>query len=156
MFEELEPQHQLEFIEDKRDEEIADVLGPMETDDAADLLAALPEERREDVVRLLPPVQRRRIRALLGYDPATAGGLMTPEFVCVYRTATEAEGIDRVAVVVFGRFARLDLRDERALPARRRDRARRPVRADAAIRSARCRSAAESVNAEPSSRRSLG
>ena len=68
----------------------------METDDATDLLAALPEERREDVVRLLPPVQLRRIRALMGYDPATAGGLMSPDFVCLYRTATKAEAIDRV------------------------------------------------------------
>ncbi len=96
VFEELNLQHQIEFIEDKSDEEIADVLGHMETDDATDLLAALPEERREDVVRLLPPVQLRRIRALMGYDPATAGGLMSPDFVCLYRTATKAEGIDRV------------------------------------------------------------
>jgi Mg/Co/Ni transporter MgtE len=96
VFEELNLQHQVEFIEDKSDEEIADVLAHMETDDATDLLAALPEERREDVVRLLPPVQLRRIRALMGYDPATAGGLMSPDFVCLYRTATKAEAIDRV------------------------------------------------------------
>ena len=61
------------------------MLARMETDDATDLLAALDEERREDVCSLLPPVQWRRIRALLGYDPATAGGLMTPDFVCLYR-----------------------------------------------------------------------
>ena len=60
----------------------------MESDDAADLVAELPEERREDVLELLPGVQRRRVRALLGYDPATAGGLMSPEFVCVYAQAT--------------------------------------------------------------------
>ena len=43
-------------------------------------------------MRLLPLVQRRRVRALLGYDPATAGGLMSPEFVCVYTQATRRRG----------------------------------------------------------------
>jgi CBS domain-containing protein len=96
VFEELESRHQLEFIEDRGDAEIAAVLGRMESDDAADLVAGLPEERRDEVVRLLPLVQRRRVRALLGYDPATAGGLMSPEFVCVYSQATAAEALERV------------------------------------------------------------
>jgi len=96
VFEELEPGHQLEFVEDRSDEEVAEILARMESDDAADLVAGLPEERRELVVESLPPVQRRRVRALLGYDPATAGGLMSPEFVCVYSQATHAEMLDRV------------------------------------------------------------
>ena len=96
VFEELESHHQLEFIEDRSDGEIAGVLARMEPDDAADLVRELPEERREEVVRLLPLVPRRRVRALLGYDPATAGGLMSPEFVCVYSQATPEEALDRV------------------------------------------------------------
>jgi CBS domain-containing protein len=96
VFEELEAGHQLEFMEDRSDEEIADVLARMESDDAADLVLDLDEERREEVVRLLPLVQRRRVRALLGYDPATAGGLMSPEFVCVYSQATREEALERV------------------------------------------------------------
>src|SRR5690348_6052181 len=38
VFEELEDSHQLEFVEDRSDEEIAELLGRMETDDAADLV----------------------------------------------------------------------------------------------------------------------
>ncbi|MBV8063964.1 MAG: magnesium transporter [Actinobacteria bacterium] len=96
VFEELEPGHQQEFMEDKPDTEIAEILALMESDDAADLVNQLPEERREEVVRLLPLVQRRRVRALLGYDPATAGGLMSPEFVCVFSQAKQAEVLDRI------------------------------------------------------------
>jgi CBS domain-containing protein len=96
VFEELEPNHQQEFIEDRSDAEIAEVLARMESDDAADLVNELPEERRDEVVRLLPLVQRRRVRALLGYDPATAGGLMSPEFLCVFSQATQQEVLDRV------------------------------------------------------------
>src|SRR5579862_9194397 len=97
VFEELEDSHQLEFVEDRSDEEIAELLGRMETDDAADLVLQLPEERREDVIALLSSFQARRLRTLLGYDPATAGGLMSPEFVCVYADATKEEALERVA-----------------------------------------------------------
>jgi CBS domain-containing protein len=96
VFEELEPGHQQEFVEDRSDAEVAEMLSRMEPDDAADLVLELPEERRDEIVRLLPLVQRRRVRALLGYDPATAGGLMSPEFVCVFAQATQAEVLDRV------------------------------------------------------------
>jgi Mg/Co/Ni transporter MgtE len=96
VFEELETHHQLEFIADRSDAEIAGVLERMESDDAADLVMELPEERREPVLMLLQPVQRRRVRTLLGYDPATAGGLMSQEFVCVYSQAATAEALERV------------------------------------------------------------
>jgi len=96
VFEELESHHQLEFLEDRPDEEVAQVLSRMEADDAADLVAELPEERREQILELLPDVQRRRVRALLGHDPATAGGLMSPEFVCVYSQATLPEVFERI------------------------------------------------------------
>ncbi|HZQ89474.1 MAG TPA: CBS domain-containing protein [Gaiellaceae bacterium] len=96
VFEELNPTHQKEFTEDRSDAEVAEVLARMESDDAADLVRELPEERRDEVVRLLPLVQRRRVRALLGYDPATAGGLMSPEFVCVFTQATPGEVLERI------------------------------------------------------------
>jgi CBS domain-containing protein len=98
VFEELESHHQLEFIDERSDEEVAQVLARMESDDAADLVAELPEERREHIVELLPTVQRRRVRTLLGYDPATAGGLMSPDFVCVYSQATHAEVLERIRI----------------------------------------------------------
>jgi CBS domain-containing protein len=96
VFEELDKQHQVEFIENMSDEEAAAVLARMESDDAADLVNDLPEERREDVVTLLPAAQRRRVRALLGYDASTAGGLMSPDFICVYSQATCEEALERV------------------------------------------------------------
>src|SRR5690349_5878205 len=72
VFEELDAQHLREFLSERSDEEVADVLARMEPDDAADALGDLAEDRREPVARLLPPVQRRKVRALVGFDPATA------------------------------------------------------------------------------------
>ncbi|MGE5408463.1 MAG: magnesium transporter MgtE N-terminal domain-containing protein [Syntrophothermus sp.] len=96
VFEELDAQHRVEFIADRSDAEVAGLLGRMAPDDAADMVAELPEQRREDVVEHLPPAARRKVRALLGYDPAEAGGLMSPDFVSVYRQATVEEALDRV------------------------------------------------------------
>ena len=97
-------------------------------------------------MRLLPLVQRRRVRALLGYDPATAGGLMSPEFVCVFSQATQSEVLDadpRYADVARG--ARVGVRHERE-PAARRARSRSstssgPTRTRASATSPTCRSA---------------
>jgi CBS domain-containing protein len=96
VFEELETSHQLGLLEHRDDADIADVLARMETDDAVDLLLELPEERRDAVIAALPPVQRRRVETLLGFAPATAGGLMSPDFVCLYGQATVREAFERL------------------------------------------------------------
>ncbi len=73
------------------------MLAHMESDDAVDLLGELDEERRRRILELLPPLQARRVRALAGYDPATAGGLMSPDFICLYATATKPEAVERIS-----------------------------------------------------------
>ena len=96
VFEELDTQHQREFIEERTDAEVARVLARMESDDAVDMLGELDEHRRRRILELLPPLQARRVRALAGYDPATAGGLMSPDFICLYTTATKREAVGRI------------------------------------------------------------
>jgi CBS domain-containing protein len=96
LFEELEGNRQREFLHDRSDAEIASVLARMETDDAVDTLLELDEERRDAIVSQLGDAQQRRVRTLLGYDSATAGGLMSPDFVCVYGQATVREALDRL------------------------------------------------------------
>ena len=72
------------------------MLATMEADDAADLLSELDQERREPLLKLLPWRQQRKVRTLLGYNPATAGGLMSPDFVAVRETATVARALDEL------------------------------------------------------------
>jgi hypothetical protein len=96
VFEELDEQHQVEFVRERSDAEVAAVVGRMAPDDAADLLAELEDGRRERVLATVPAGQRVKVRALLGYDPAEAGGLMSTEFVCLYRQATATEALERV------------------------------------------------------------
>jgi len=97
LLEELGAEHRSELIEQRTDAEVADLLTRMESDDAADLLGNLSDERREPISDLLPPALERRLRALMGYEDATAGGLMSPDFLCLYTQATREEALDRVA-----------------------------------------------------------
>lgn len=83
VFEELDEHHQLEFIRERPDTQVASVIARMATDDAADLVVEIDQERRAHILALLPSAQRRQIEALLGYNPSTAGGLMSPEFIGV-------------------------------------------------------------------------
>jgi CBS domain-containing protein len=93
VFEELDDEHQLEFLDQRSDREVAAVLSRMASDDAADLLLEIKQDRRLPVLDLLPPAKQRKIKGLLGYNPSTAGGVMSPDFVVVPRDATVATAI---------------------------------------------------------------
>ncbi len=96
VFEELDEHHQLEFIRERSDIEVAAVIARMATDDAADLIVEIEQERRGRILALLPPAQRRQIEALLGYNPSTAGGLMSPDFIGLSENETVSVAIERV------------------------------------------------------------
>ena len=96
VFEELDEHHQLEFIRERPDTQVAAVIARMATDDAADLIVEIEQERRGRILALLPPAQRRQIEALLGYNPSTAGGLMSPDLISLAEDETVATAIERV------------------------------------------------------------
>jgi CBS domain-containing protein len=93
VFEELDTEHQLEFVQGRPDDEAARLLARMAPDDAADLLMELDQERRLPVLEHLPDPQRRKVRALLSYNPETAGGLMSPDFVALSAAATVSDAL---------------------------------------------------------------
>jgi CBS domain-containing protein len=96
VFEELNDEHQVEFLRERSDAEVAAVLARMESDDAADLLLEIPQERRIPVLTLLPAAKQLKIKRLLGYNPSTAGGLMNPDFASLRADATVGEALESV------------------------------------------------------------
>jgi Mg/Co/Ni transporter MgtE len=96
VFEELEPEEQVEFLESQSDAEAAAVLARMAPDDAVDLLGEIEQGRRAPVLDLVPQPQARKLRALLQYHPGTAGGMMSPDFIAVAPGATCEEALLRI------------------------------------------------------------
>jgi hypothetical protein len=96
VYEELDDQHQREFLENRPDEQVAEILARMAPDDAADILGELDEDRREPLLALLPVGHRVKVRALLGYDPAEAGGLMSPDFVLLRDSTPAGDALESI------------------------------------------------------------
>jgi CBS domain-containing protein len=96
VFEELDDQHQREFLEDRPDAQVAEILSRMAPDDAADIIGELDEDRRETLLSLLPVSHRTKVRALLGYDPAEAGGLMSPDFLLLPGATSAGDALEAV------------------------------------------------------------
>src|SRR5467141_1729855 len=98
VFEELDTEHQVEFLKSRSNDEVAKVLERMAPDDAADLLGELPQERRKPVFDLMAAAAQHKLRKLLQYHPSTAGGMMSPDYVWVVRGATVAEALEAVRI----------------------------------------------------------
>jgi hypothetical protein len=96
VFEELDAEHQIEFVRSRTDAEAARLLATMAPDDAADLIMELDQERRLPVLQLLPAPQQRKIRTLLNYNPETAGGLMSPDFQCLPESTPVSDVLEAV------------------------------------------------------------
>jgi CBS domain-containing protein len=96
VFEELDDHHRQELIRERPDAQVAAVIARMAPDDAADLIVEIDQDRRARVLALLPAGQRRQIEALLGYNPATAGGLMSPDFVALAPSEDVAQALRAV------------------------------------------------------------
>jgi Mg2+ transporter MgtE len=78
------------------DERLSDLLEIMPPDEAADVLGALPRDKAQVLLSLMGLEEARIIRELLGYDPDTAGGRMTTEFVAVRDSLTAEETIEHL------------------------------------------------------------
>jgi magnesium transporter len=76
--------------------EAAALVTEMTPDDRADILEELDEEHAEEILEEIPSEARRETEQLLRYDPDSAGGLMTTEFVSVPADVTVDDALLRV------------------------------------------------------------
>jgi magnesium transporter len=96
-FEHLDHDVQLSIIRDLGDDRAADIIEEMDSDDAADLLGELSEEQR---TALLAKIEDRdyaeELEELVEYEPDTAGGLMTTDYVWIYPHRTTEATIAKI------------------------------------------------------------
>jgi CBS domain-containing protein len=96
-FEHLDAATQQSIIEDLGTERAADIIEEMDSDDAADLLGELDAEKR---AALLAEIEDRdyasELEDLVEYEPDSAGGLMTTDYVWIYPHRTTAATIAKI------------------------------------------------------------
>jgi magnesium transporter len=95
-FSELDESIMVELVEDLSPAFLADVVTSMAPDDAADLLEALPDELAATVQTHMEQDDRNEVEELLKYDPDTAGGIMSPDFMYLDEVLTVEEAIKKV------------------------------------------------------------
>src|SRR5471032_2180009 len=95
----LEEELRSEVLEAMSPEQAAALVSAMSSDERADVLEELDEERAEEIVEEMPDDARRDTQQLRRYDPDTAGGLMTTEFVSVPATTSAEEALRKVRVI---------------------------------------------------------
>ena len=91
---ELDERLTTQIVQKLDPEKAADILEEMAPDAAADLLADLPKETSEELLDEMPGLEADEVRELLAFDPATAGGMMNPDFVFVGETSTREEVLE--------------------------------------------------------------
>ena len=91
---ELDARLTTQIVENLDPEKAADILEEMAPDAAADVLGDLSKEASEGVLDEMPGQEADEVRELLEFDPATAGGMMNPDFVFVGEASTREEVLD--------------------------------------------------------------
>jgi magnesium transporter len=88
-----------EFLEAITPRQAAELVTQMTPDDRADTLEEISEEHAEEILSEIPTEARKETEKLLSYEPDTAGGLMTTEFVSVSADTKVEDALDNVRAV---------------------------------------------------------
>jgi CBS domain-containing protein len=97
VFEELDPDEASRLLDDMHDTEVAALLGRMRADDAADAVTDLRQSRRRRVLDLMPAGQRTKVITLMGFNPASAGGLMNVDIVSCSPDASATQAVSVIS-----------------------------------------------------------
>jgi CBS domain-containing protein len=86
--EEMEPEELEAILRESSPKEAAKYLARMEPDEAADGLRDVDWQLREKLLAMMPREQADKVKAVLAYDEATAGGIMNTELLTAPSTST--------------------------------------------------------------------
>jgi magnesium transporter len=89
----------VEIVRRMGEGEAAALIEAMSADQQADLFREMPERDRPRFLSSVEAGTRRAMELLLRFEPDTAGGIMTTEFVSMPTTWTVQQALDHVAAV---------------------------------------------------------
>lgn len=74
-------------------QEVQEIVGQMQADDAADLLGHLPEDLSRQLLKGMPSEDVQEVEELMGYPDDSAGALMTPDVLSLDENMSVSEAI---------------------------------------------------------------
>ena len=95
----LDEELRTEFLEGITPRQAAQLVTEMTPDDRADTLEEISDEHVEEILSEFPTEARKETEKLLSYEPDSAGGLMTTEFVSVSADMTIEAALENVRAV---------------------------------------------------------
>ncbi|WP_413198613.1 magnesium transporter [Nostoc piscinale] len=96
VYEYLDYSVQERLIEELKSQEVRDIVDQMSSDDRARLFDELPAKVVNRLLEQLSPVERQATALLLGYEPNTAGRIMTLEFISLKENITVTQALERI------------------------------------------------------------
>ena len=95
VYEHLDLEVQQVLIEDFKRQDVMEIIDKMSPDDRARLFEELPAKVVRRLLNHLSHEERQATALLLGYQPNTAGRIMTPEFISLKEGWTVAQAFER-------------------------------------------------------------
>lgn len=71
----------------------------MSTDDIADILGTLDINQRKELLELMRERDSSEIQMLLGFEPNTAGGIMTTRYIALRKNLTIKEALQKIKLI---------------------------------------------------------
>ncbi|NMG57963.1 magnesium transporter [Geitlerinema sp. P-1104] len=96
IYEHLDSAVQQSLIEEFKNQELQELIDRMSPDDRVRLLDELPADLVRRLLKQLSSSERQATSLLLGYEPNTAGRIMTPEYVSLKEHFTVSQAFERI------------------------------------------------------------
>jgi len=96
VYEHLDSTVQQALIEEFKRQDVLDIVDKMSPDDRVRLFDELPAKIVTRLLEQLSPAERKATAQLLGYEPDTAGRIMTPEYISLKEDFTVTQALERI------------------------------------------------------------
>jgi len=96
VYEYLDRSVQEALVQEFKRQDVIDIVDKMSPDDRARLFDELPAKIVSRLLEQLSPSERQATALLLGYEPGTAGRIMTPELISLKEGFTAAQALERI------------------------------------------------------------
>ncbi|MCL2848110.1 MAG: magnesium transporter [Firmicutes bacterium] len=96
VFEKLEVSEQEKLIHALAGEQAQTIFEELAPDDRASLLEELPARVAKQMLNSLSKEERAKTNLLMGYEPETAGRIMTPDYISLRGFMTASEALEKV------------------------------------------------------------